>query len=138
MPGHDVYGAAFAADVERHLRANLPTCRAQAPGHDFDESGVILIEEPINSLAIEVESQVDPRPKRLGDRLEDIERHAPAPTELDPSHDRLADVRFGCQILLTPATTDAQGADAATETNQVHARIVAIGAYRPITSKSGR
>jgi hypothetical protein len=48
----------------------------------------------------------------------------------------LTDTRCRCEIYLAPSAADAQGADAATEADQVHAAILIEAGYPPIIALS--
>lgn len=98
---------------------------------------MILVQEPIESLALPVQADVDPCPERTGDPGQDFDRHASAESELDPGDHGLAHARRRGEVDLVPAAAQAERADPAAEANHVHRDIVATGAYAAIIRLAG-
>src|SRR4051794_2402198 len=117
METQDIDGSTLTANPEGHLRPNIPAGTAQANDKRFDKRRVLLVEESIERLAHPAQSELDPSIERCSPLRECLGRHSAASSELDSSHDRLANARGASEIELPPPTSEAEGTNSAAESN---------------------
>ncbi len=121
---------------ECRLEHDLPAKRSKLAGDEIDEPRVLAIEESVQRLTVPVQAQIRGGTQCLRHLIQVSGRHRAARAAFDPGDLRGTEVGLGGQVLLAPATTQAEGADAATEANQIHHRMVNGGPYPPITARS--
>lgn len=87
MPREEVHGAALAADPEGDLGGHLPAGRAEHRGDALHKSGMLRIEQPVERLAVPVESNGEPSAQRVDHPLGDPRSDSMTTTELEASND---------------------------------------------------
>jgi hypothetical protein len=122
VEGEDVDRTAFATDRERDFNAYVVTEGLKSPNHNVDDRSVGLIEQPVQTLAMPADRQLDLGVDRLADRVQRAERDPADAAQLDPADRVLRDPCSSGDVALAEALPAAQRTDRAAEANHVHAR----------------
>ena len=79
-----VNGPSFASNVERDLEPYVPVERAQRPRDDFDQRGVIRIEEPVELFTVPTKAEVQASGECRGDGINCLNCDTLGMTQFDP------------------------------------------------------
>jgi hypothetical protein len=127
----DIDRAALAIDRKRDFGQDVPSGPVQDLHDALDRCRVPRVEQAVEVLALPRQPDVEPRPKRRGERRQGGDRDRVRSSALDARDRGLGDLRPRCEIGLPPAEPLPQHAEGAAEPSSIHP------AERVITSLPG-
>jgi hypothetical protein len=138
VPRQNVDRAALAQDRERHLDRDIPASFAEQYHRRVDESGVRLIEQPIEAFAAPAQLQIEARTQCTCDSAQDPERNDRNLAALDLRNHPSRYVGQTSEILLSEAASNAKRPKTSAENDIHRARVCSGSLNRRFTRPSLR
>ena len=130
VEGEHVDGASLAGDGERHLGRDVPALRPRASGRrPRRDAAWSAIEQPVERLALPQEPMLEPRSERDRHAAKQSAREVIGAATLDPLDGAAGDTGMLGEDVLRPAAPPTQRTKDQTESDGIHATIVASAAY---------
>lgn len=116
----DVDRSALVAHLEGHLGSHFLCARIEDGDGSIHQARVARIEQPVETLAVPQQPDVDAGIEPGRDQHEGVDGHTVGAAAFDPTDDRRRDASQGRQMGLRPAPAHAQRAHPETESDDIH------------------
>ena len=133
MPADDINRPALAVVTERVLRHCLPASIVELAQDRLHEPRVSLVQEPRHLRGGHARRELSADADCLGHEPNRPDGEAIQPTRFDEGNRRLVDAARRLHVELTPPLADARRTNEPAEPAIIHAPMIELAAYRPLT-----
>ena len=127
MPSNDVDGPALAEMVERILEKYLPGSANKDAGCVLPNSGMTLVQQPVEGTPSPASQELEPYSNRTADRPKVIDGHRSQSPPVGSRDPGLTNAGSGCDVRLAQTCLDSDCAQDRADLQVIHPPIVAHG-----------